>query len=435
MRISRRGLIAVLLISGLRATVAVGFDTTAVLGEALYRDENLSLNRNQSCDSCHQIAVPDRAGSELPPVSAFVDPRNHDAESPVSPGSVPGQVGLLNAPSAKYAAFSPAFHWDPTEGLYVGGQFWNGRAAGLAEQAALPPVNPREMALPSHWAVVSRLKENPEYVRAFRVLYSVDLDRVPARELAPAEVSAPAGVEPAYVAMTQAIAAFEREPAFAPFTSKFDFYLAGVVELRADEARGLELWNDAERSKCGECHPATPVQVPDGSERPALFTDFTYDNLGVPANAAIDGPPDLGLSGRAEIAATDPAGLQRGKQKVMSVRNIALTAPYMHNGVFTTLEQVVHFYNTRDGLGRVCRDSRDPGFGVDCWPPPEVAENVNTEELGDLKLSDEDERALVAFMRTLTDGYPDWGGDSRVPPGTAAPLVGARAGGPEVATE
>ena len=94
-----------------------------------------------------------------------------------------------------------------------------------------------------------------------------------------------------------------------------------------------------------------------------------------------------------------------GKQKVMSLRNIELTAPYMHNGVFQTLEQVVHFYNTRDILG-TCVDNNDPGFGVTCWPAPEFTDNVNTEELGDLELSPQDEADIVAYLKTFTDGYP-----------------------------
>jgi len=115
------------------------------LGEALYFDTNLSLNRNQSCASCHD------------PASGFVDPVNVDTLSPVSAGSVDGEFGGLNAPSAAYAAFSPFFHWNGVDGLFVGGQFWNGRANTLAEQAAGPFLNPKEMAMPDEWSVVDRL--------------------------------------------------------------------------------------------------------------------------------------------------------------------------------------------------------------------------------------------------------------------------------------
>ena len=107
----------------------------------------------------------------------------------------------------------------------------------------------------------------------------------------------------------------------------------------------------------------------------------------------------------------------------MGLRNIALTAPYMHNGALSTLEQVVHFYNTRDRKPRICDDINDPGFGSDCWPAPEIAQNLNDEEMGDLALSEQQERSLVAFMQTLSDGYPEWGQDPRVPPGTPSPFA------------
>jgi cytochrome c peroxidase len=107
----------------------------------------------------------------------------------------------------------------------------------------------------------------------------------------------------------------------------------------------------------------------------------------------------------------------------MGLRNIALTAPYMHNGALATLEDVVHFYNTRDGKSRICVDINDPGFGRDCWPAPEIGRNVNDEELGDLGLTRDQELALVAFMKTLTDGYAEWGQDPRIPPGTPSPFA------------
>jgi cytochrome c peroxidase len=152
---------------------------------------------------------------------------------------------------------------------------------------------------------------------------------------------------------------------------------------------------------------------------PPVFTDFTYDNLGVPQNVNIPGQPiDQGLGDRPDIAANDPNGLQLGKHKVMSLRNIAITPPYGHNGVFATLEQIVHFYNTRDTLG-VCADNNDPGFGVTCWPAPEVPQNVNVDELGNLNLTRKQEAKIVAFLKTLTDG---WGEANGMPPLPRPPL-------------
>ena len=390
------------------------------LGKMLYEDVNLSLNRNQSCATCHSLA----ATPGTLPTPGFADPVNITDGTAVSAGSVAGRFGALNSPSAGYAAFSPFFHWDATEKHYVGGQFWNGRAATLAEQARQPILNPLEMAMPSAWAVVTRLKQNPEYVNRFATVYGLDLKPIAARADAPASATPPAGVLAAYDRLAQAIGAFEKSRTFNRFTSKFDYYLAGKIRLGKLEQQGLKLFED-EKSQCSACHSSKPGTAPDGGVLPPLFTDFTYDNLGVPRNVNIPGnpPPDPGLAGHPLIAGRPMAAGERGKHKVMGLRNIAVTAPYGHNGVFRTLEQITHFYNTRDTKPEVCADNNDPRFGKTCWPAPEIRENVNTEELGDLKLSEREEEALVAFMKTLTDGYPDWGNDPKVPPGTPSPFA------------
>ena len=403
---------------------AMALDAEQQLGRMLYMDPNLSLHRNQSCNTCHALQPGLDTEGRMLPVSGFVDPDNVRDGSAVSKGSVGGVAGRLNAPSVSYARFSPHFHWDGGEGLYVGGQFWNGRAATLAEQAGGPPLNPAEMAMPSRWAVVSRLKQNPVYVAQFRALYDIDLDRIPADDTAGSDVLPPPGVHEGYAAMTRSIAAFEKSRLFSPFTSKYDYVMVGKTDFTELEREGLELFN-SDTSQCSACHPTEPIKTPDGGFLPPVFTDFTYDNLGIPRNVNIPGdpPPDPGLGGRPDIVANDPQGEQRGKHKVMGLRNIAVTAPYMHNGALATLEQVVHFYNTRDAKARVCDDNKAPGFGVDCWPAAEIADNINSDELGDLGMTDEQERALVAFMRTLTDGYPEWGDDPRVPPGTPSPFA------------
>lgn len=415
--------LSVLIGTGLCAAAvqaAPPLDPEQQLGHALYTDKNLSLERNQSCASCHSLAP---VNKRLP-VPGFADPDNVANGTPVSAGSVAGRSGKLNAPSAGYAAFSPYFHWDGEAGLYKGGQFWNGRARMLAEQAAGPFLNPDEMAMPSAWAVVTRLKENPQYVQAFRTVYDLDLNAIPAYEKAAAAQTPPPGVREVYDRLTQAIAAFEKGPVFNRFTSKYDFYLARMATLTPLERKGLTIFNSARKGNCAACHPSSPTIAPDGSAFPPMFTDYTYDNIGAPRNVMIPGnpEPDPGLGGRPDIAARDGSGAELGKHKVMTLRNIALTPPYGHNGVFATLEQAVHFYNTRDVLGPV-PNNRDPGFGVSGWPAPEVTQNVNTAELGNLGLTADEEKALVAFLHTLTDGYPDWGRDPKVPPGTPSPFA------------
>jgi cytochrome c peroxidase len=209
-----------------------------------------------------------------------------------------------------------------------------------------------------------------------------------------------ADVDRAFTAISEAIAAFERGAEVSPFTSKYDAYLRGTALLTAQERRGLELYEG--RAGCAACHPNALRE--DG--KLPLFTDFTYDNLGVPRNPANPfytmplsvnpdgaGFVDIGLAGNARVISDGRAAENRGRIKVPTLRNLAKTGPYMHNGVFTTLKDVVAFYNRRD---------LDPvRFG-----PPEVPETVNREELGNLGLSDAEEDALVAFLKTLSDGYP-----------------------------
>jgi len=143
--------------------------------------------------------------------------------------------------------------------------------------------------------------------------------------------------------------------------------------------------------------------------------------MNIPSYKANPGKVDLGLGGRADIAAKDPLGLQEGKFKVMTLRNIALTAPYGHNGIFATLAQIIHFYNTRDALGAVCTDNNDPGFGTTCWPAPEVVHNLNDRELGSLGLTADQEADIVEFLKTLSDDYVD--PVTGLPPGVLTPVV------------
>ena len=399
------------------------------LGKELFTDINLSLNRNQSCESCHSLS-PVKVSTIQPsglaklvnlPSPGLVDPANILDGSSVSNGSVHRAFGKLNSPSVKYAAFSPAFHWDGE--LFIGGQFWNGRASDLQAQAREPFIAAGEMAMPSEWAVIQRLQENPRYVKLFWRLYRIKLASIQAGD---------PEVYEAYAAVTDAIAAFERSPELNRFDSKFDFEAAGIVAYNPSEQRGADLFDD--KAQCGLCHVTEGIE---GDGTPSLLTDFSYDNLGVPANPQIPGLPDAdpGLLGNPNLLAVrgEPSALDEveGRQKVMSLRNIAMTAPYMHNGVFKTLEEVVHFYNTRDVLPE-CQnpsDAMNPGFGVSCWPRGEFHDTRNVSELGNLGLTPEEEADLVAYLKTFTDNYPLWGNsnglyDPIVPPGTPSPFAG-----------
>lgn len=348
------------------------------LGRLLYFDQNLSINRNQSCASCH-----------APP--GFVDPENtlDPVNSVVSLGSFRDLNGGRNSPSAGYAAFSPLFHWDASNASYVGGQFWDGRANTLTDQAKGPFLNPVEMAMPDARSVLERLTDDMShnrrnYVSLFAEVYGVNLEDV---DLLNNEVY----VNSVYDMLAEAIATFESSKTLNKFSSKYDHWLAGLAELSDVEQQGLELFNG--KGNCSVCHSSgTQVSV-DGKIIPPVFSNFTYDNIGIPKSTnplIADQPVDYGLGGRADVAAVDPQGDQLGKFKVMSLRNIAITPPYGHNGYFATLEDIVHFLNTRD---------------VEAWPAAEVPQNVNTDKLGDLGLTAEEEAAIVAFLKTLTDGY------------------------------
>jgi cytochrome c peroxidase len=392
---------AVLLILCVTVPVWAALSSEEELGRKLYFDMSLSLKGNQSCATCHD------------PAAGFTDPK----KQAVSQGSVAGKFGGRDAPSAAYAAFSPFFHWDGALGLYVGGQFWDGRANTLADQAGGPPLNPVEMAMPDKMAIISLLAVNPAYKTLFSKAYNFNLSSA---------VVTPQGVDAAYALMTKAIGAFEKTSTFNSFNSKFDYFQQGMANLTAQELNGLNLFNGIAR--CSGCHLSLSATAPDGvSQIPPLFTDFTYDNLGLPKNINIPDykadptKVDKGIGGRQDVAAKDPMGLQVGKFKVATLRNIALTSPYGHNGVFKTLAQIVHFYNTRDVIGAVCTDNNDPRFGTACWPAPEVIQNLNNRELGNLGLTAAQEADIVAFLNTLTDNYVD--PITGLPPGVLTPVV------------
>jgi len=351
----------------------------AKLGQALYFDPSLSSPAGQSCATCHDASA------------AFTDPNRR---LPVSKGVLPGRVGNRNAPTPMYAAFSPAFHFDKEEGLYVGGQFLDGRAATLEEQAKGPFLNPLEMANPDKQSVVEKVR---------RAAYSPEFDRVFGK-------GALDNTEQAYARIAEALAAFQRTPQFSPFSSKYDAYLAGKAKLSKQEMRGLRLFEAEDKGNCAACHPSKPG--PRGE--PPLFTDFTYDNLGVPRNPDnpfYKLPAQLNPAGAQWVdrglGATVNKRSEDGKFKVPTLRNIELTAPYMHNGYFKTLRGTVVFYNDRDKkpLCSKNRVSEDAALKQKCWPAPEVITNVNHDELGDLGLKEREIDDIVAFMKTLTDGW------------------------------
>ncbi len=378
-----------LLLSAIPATAAQQAEPLLDLGRALFFDASLSQGGAQSCASCHD------------PANGFTAPLANG--SPFPQGAVAGHFGSRKPPSLAYGALSPVLHHIIDDGnvLILGGNFADGRATGrggaspAAEQALAPMLNPDEMAVPDRSTLANRV-----CAAQSDLIFAVDPSAC-----APDD----AGVDLTLSLVGQALAAYEASPEVARFTSRFD---AGP--LTADETAGLDLFED--KAKCAACHVLS--RGPKGER--ALFTDFSYDNLGVPknrdnpyyrnaANADGSGWADPGLGA---TLAGDPvyaafAADNIGRFKVPTLRNLWTGQPraYMHNGWFRTLEGVVHFYNTRDVLPR-CADplaTEAEALAQGCWPAPELAQGVNTDELGNLHLTTAEEAKIVAFLKTLTD--------------------------------
>ena len=355
----------------------------ARLGDAIFHDISLSSSGRMACATCHDASRA-FAGAD-------------DLAVPLG-GPALATPGLRNAPSLKYLAWNPSFSFD-AEGTPVGGMDRDGRATGFADQARGPLLAPFEMGHASADDVVAKMKRTP-YADEFRRLFGDKAFDDGAHAL-----------ESALLAIQQ----FEREDTatFAPFSSKYDAYLAGAAQLSEDEARGLRLFEDPQKGNCAACHPSR--RADDGT--PPLFTDFTYDNIGVPRNPdiAANADPkyyDLGLCGSLRTDLADRRDLC-GLFKVPTLRNVALTAPYFHNGRFKTLREAVEFYVRRDTNPEEWYPVGPDGT-VHKYDdlPPEYARNVNTEEVpydrhpGDLPaLSPSEIDAVVAFLQTLTDDY------------------------------
>tara|TARA_R110000824_G_scaffold336_11_gene2394 strand:+ start:42898 stop:44007 length:1110 start_codon:yes stop_codon:yes gene_type:complete len=342
------------------------------LGTALFFDVNLSRDRTQSCATCHD------------PARAFIDWRDSGVDAAASLGGDLVSLGDRNAPTLSYTALTPDFQLN-AEGEYVGGMFLDGRESDLQSQAGAPLLNPIEMAFPDKAAVVDRLLENPVYVTAFRELFGDDIfiDH-----------------ELAYEALTESIAAFEQTEFFSPFDSKYDRYLRGEYELSREEELGMTLYFSEQFTNCNQCHQ---LNLLPGSER-ETFTNYTYHNIAVPINKALraanglaSGHRDLGLLENPLV--NDPQ--QAGKFKVPTLRNIAISGPYMHNGVFQDLKTVMLFYNKFNARSSASQINPETG---ESWGEPEVAENISLTELESAPALDEKRiDALIAFMRLLTD--------------------------------
>ncbi len=350
-------IITLLLISNLAYQPYVNAETIEDLGRQIFFDTNLSNPLGQSCASCHL------------PESSFTDPDTH---IPTSEGAVTGLFGSRNAPTISYSQFIPSFRNTRRRGA-IGGLFLDGRESSLEEQAKAPFFNPLEMNNESEESVIARITEAP-YAELFTEVFGDNsLD----------------DVNNAFNLVAIAIAAFESSNEVSPFTARFDAIMRGNERPTSAERRGFRLFTG--RAGCVSCHGF--------NNRPGreVFSDFAYHNIGVPANPNNpfygmttefnpegDNFIDLGLGAVTGISR------QNGQFRVPNLRNVSLTAPYMHNGVFDTLEEVLEFYNSRDV---------DPDQF-----PAEVNRNVTRlGGIGNLGLSDREIQDIISFLRGLSD--------------------------------
>ncbi len=374
--------------SSLNITGQSNLTPKELLGKMIYFDANLSepVGR-QACASCH---LPDNGYTGF--ASLPLGGQFSGAVAGIGEGAFPGRFGNRRAPSAAYATFSPTFRMIE-DNEFKGGLFWDGRATGLrlgipaAEQALGPFLSYAEQNHPTSLDVLNKLK-SPTYQEIWQQVWG-----------SPLYTSNQQQIELNYDRVGLSIAAYEASKEMNPFSSKYDAYLRKETDLTKEEKEGLALFNND--GKCFRCHLSEGTAA-----NPPLFTDFEYYNLGISKNPqnpyyAVNASfIDKGLGGFLEASGNaawrSAAKNNMGKFKTPTLRNIAKgnNKRFMHNGAFTSLEQVVDFYNTRD-------DSKSSNR----WPKPEYDDNLQKGWMGNQGLSKRQVNAIVAFMKTLNDGW------------------------------
>jgi cytochrome c peroxidase len=332
-------------------------DAKIALGKQIFFDKNLSNPIGQACASCHA------------PEKGFSDSLNQD----ISIGANGTSFSNRNAPNLSYNVFAPTQFYNTTDETYIGGFFYDGRSPNLQEQMIHPFIGSSEMNNGSIANVVIKIK-NASYYQEIQKIYG--------KKTADSEI---------FSAVADALTKFQTSREVNSFTSKFDYYSKQLVPFTEDEKQGLALFQG--KGKCAQCH----VLDADPKIGKVLFTDFSYDNLGVPrnnsnpfynqsSNTAGNTYVDLGIGS----IKNEPQ--HNGKFKVPSLRNAAISEPYYHNGSIATLKEAIHFYNVRD-------------LNTGEFGPPEYNQNVNSTELGNLGLTEKEEFQIEKFINTLTDHY------------------------------
>ncbi len=348
--------------------------SAALLGRQLFSDTRLSFNQNQSCATCHN------------PDKGFIDDRDNGVASAVSLGDDELSLGNRNSPTVSYASLAPDFTGNNQNAR--GGQFLDGRADNLIDQAAQPFLNALEMGMPDQASVIERIVAVPEYVAAFEALYGTSIFD---------------NTNNAFNALADSLVSFQETRAVSPFDSKYDRAIAGIDTLTNAEQAGQTLFF-SNRASCNSCHQVNGLPDRSASE---LFTSHEYENIGVPANSALNRVL-TSLGQQTDLVSNGDQGLfdnpaintnaARGRFRIPTLRNSAVTGPYMHNGVFANLQTVIHFYDHQGGNNQ---RSINPETNQ-AWENPEVNNNISN-QLNMRDLSNNDINNLECFLRTLTD--------------------------------
>jgi cytochrome c peroxidase len=430
-----------------------------LLGKTEIYDVTLSPLNNIACATCHASYTGFRGSSSFFNATTAAQAGGIPITN-ATPPEPNYRFGPRNPQTYAYAAFSPILHYNATQGSFYGGNFWDMRATGIrlgnpaAEQAQGPPTNPVEMGNIDSACVVWKASQS-QYASLITTIWGAQSFAIqwpgnvasicatpgppPANDPLPVHLSAVdrGTSNSTYDHMTMAMASYESSPDVSAFSSKFDAYLAGNTQLTAAELQGYQLFNGVAR--CNQCHlsgtAVGTLNTQGAADVAPLFTDFTANNIGLPKNLAIpyycENKPDqfgytanplgfafldLGL-GATLSGPNNPNPLQwkqlaplfNGTFQTATLRNVDkrprpdFVKEYMHNGYLKSLKEVVHFYNTSQVLPRCAQGT--PGEKVTCWPEPEYPATLNTTQLGNLGLSSDEEDDIVAFLKTLTDGY------------------------------
>ncbi|MBC7494600.1 MAG: cytochrome B6 [Flavobacterium sp.] len=332
-------------------------DAKIAIGKLIFFDKNLSNPIGQACASCHA------------PEKGFSDSQNQA----ISVGANGSGFSNRNAPNLSYNIFAPTQFYNASDQTYIGGFFYDGRSPNLQEQMIHPFTASSEMNNGSIANVVDKIKN---------AVYFSEIQKIYGNQTSDSEI---------FSAVADAVAKYQTSREVNSFTSKFDYYSKQLVTFTEDEKQGLALFKG--KAKCAQCH----VIDADSNTGKVLFTDFSYDNLGIPrnnsnpfynqpSNPAGNAYVDLGIG----IVKNEPE--HYGKFKVPSLRNSAISAPYYHNGSIATLKEAIHFYNVRD-------------LNTGEFNAPEYNQNINVTELGNLGLTEKEEFQIEKFINTLTDHY------------------------------